>query len=115
MAKVFTRRLIHQVPIQIADGGGGYVETWEVRGAHWCEVRMRSGALKETEFGLTPRLQVRITTRGIPQSHEARPWPGHRMLDAARIFSVEAVQEADGEDRYLTILATEVTSDQVPS
>ncbi|MGB3555853.1 MAG: head-tail adaptor protein [Jannaschia sp.] len=113
MAKVFTRRLVHLIPVRTDDGAGGYTETWSERGAHWGEVRMRSGALKATDFGRTPRLQVRIQLREVPQDHPARPWPGHRLRDGARIFSVEAVQESDRRARYLTVLANEVPREEI--
>lgn len=115
MGRRFTRRLGHFSPVRTPDGAGGYVETWDEKGALWCEVRLRSGGLKATEFGITPRLQVRILTHAMPQTHEARPWPGHRLVDGQRSFVVDAVQEAEGAGRHLTILATEVqTGEDTP-
>lgn len=108
MARAFTRRFVHSVPERTSDGAGGSVATWQERGALWCDMRMRSGDLKETEFGRTPRLRVRITTHAVPQDHDARPWPGHRLSDGARTFVVDAVQESAGSGRFLNILATEV-------
>jgi hypothetical protein len=101
-----TRRLIHEVPVHRPDGTGGFERDWEVRGAHWAEMRMRSGGLPETEFGRSPRLAVRITIHAMPQQHAARPWPGHRLVDGLRTYLVEAVHE--GRDtRFLTVLASE--------
>ena len=111
MARVFTRRLVRQVPVDTSDGSGGRRRHWEERGALWAEVKMRSGALKQTEFGQTPRLQVRITTYLVPQEHETRPEVGQRLRDGARLFAIEAVHDGDG--RYLTILASEVHGSEV--
>ncbi len=112
MARAFTRRLVHLVPERVSDGAGGFTTLWQERGAIWCAMRMRSGDLKTTEFGRTPRLRVRITTHAVPQDHAARPWPGHRLDDGARSFVVDAVQESEGAGRYLTILATEMTEQE---
>ncbi|GIT91818.1 tail protein [Jannaschia pagri] len=108
MSRTFNRRMTHQVPVDTADGAGGFVRTWVSRGALWCEIRMRSGSLKATEFGDTARLKVRILTHAVPSDHDARPWPGHRMLDGPRTFVIDAVHESDSAGRYLTILATEM-------
>ncbi|TFL18596.1 head-tail adaptor protein [Jannaschia formosa] len=107
MARHLPRRLVHEVPLRVEDGAGGWVQSWEARGAHWCEVRMRSGDLKATEFGRTPRLGVRILTHAVPQDHVARPWPGHRLTDGLRRYIVDAVQESDAGGRFMTILAAE--------
>lgn len=109
MARQFTRRLEHMVAVRSDDGGGGYSEEWQVRGALWCEVRMRSGDLRETEFGQTPRQKLRIVTRAVPQDHPARPWPGHRLRDGKRVYVVDAVHEGDAAGITLAILADEAS------
>jgi hypothetical protein len=77
-------------------------------GGLWAEVRMRSGALRATEFGDTPRLTLRITTHALPEGHEGRPVPGDRLRDGGRLYEVEAAHESDGRGRMLTVLAAEV-------
>jgi hypothetical protein len=67
---------------------------------------MRSGTLRDTEFGRTPRLRLRIVLHALPQDHPGRPWPGHRLIDGRRRYVVDAVHE--GRDpRLLTVLASE--------
>ncbi|PWJ19149.1 head-tail adaptor protein [Jannaschia seohaensis] len=107
MPRQLTRRLTHEAPTRVEDGAGGWTRSWEMRGAHWCEVRMRSGQLRPTEFGRTPRLAVRIVTHAVPQDQPTRPWPGHRLSDLGRGYIVDAVHENDPNDRYMTILASE--------
>ncbi len=102
----FTRHLVLQVQEQAADGAGGFVRDWVPRGGLWGEVRMRSGALRHTEFGRTPRLQLRITTHDMAEAHPMRPVPGDRLVDGARVFEVEAVH--DGDRQVLVILAAEL-------
>ena len=111
MTRRFAKRLELQVAERNADGAGGFRRTWETRGALWAEVRMRSGALRHTEFGRTPRLQLRITTHELPEGHRMRPQPGDRLMDRARAFEVEAVH--DGDCRVLVILAAELPGAEV--
>ena len=106
MARVFTRRLVLSTAQEMPDGAGGTVRDWQERGALWAELRMRSGALRSTEFGRTPRLQVRITTHDLPEGHLMRPTTGDRLRDGNRTFEVQAVHS--GERRFLVVLASEV-------
>lgn len=110
MVRKFTRYLTLQVQTRLADGAGGFVRNWETRGGLWVEVRMRSGALRHTEFGRTPRLQLRITTHGLPEAHPMRPNPGDRLIDGSRTFEVEAVH--DGDRHVLVILAAELPGEE---
>ncbi|MCK0166892.1 head-tail adaptor protein [Jannaschia sp. S6380] len=110
MGRVLTRRMTLVVPARAADGGGGFVRDWVVRGAFWASVRMRSGALRHTEFGRTPRLQVRIVTHGLPEGDPMRPEPGDRLRDGMRSYEVQAVHE--GARHELVILAGEVPREE---
>ena len=111
MGKVFTRRLVLSRADESADGAGGTTRDWRERGALWAEVRMRSGGLAVTEFGRSPRLQVRITTHELPEGHEMRPGPGDRLRDGLRTFEVQAVH--CGDRRFLVVLASEVVVAEV--
>lgn len=106
MPRVFTRRLVLSGLEETPDGAGGTRHAWLERGALWAEVRMRSGALAASEFGRTPRLQVRITTHELPEGHPMRPALGDRLRDGLRTFEVQAVHS--GERRFLVVLANEV-------
>lgn len=107
MTRVFTRRLVLSSIEEVPDGAGGVSRDWIERGAMWCEVRLRSGSLRQTEFGRTPRLQVRITTHELPEGHPMRPANGDRLRDGAKLFEVQAVHS--GERRFVVILASEVS------
>lgn len=111
MAKVFTRRLVLSSVQRSPDGAGGTVDAWGERGALWAEVRMRSGALRQTEFGRTPRLQVRITTHDLPEGHPMRPMTGDRLRDGTRVYEVQAVHS--GERRYIAVLASEIPATEM--
>lgn len=110
MTRRFSRYLTLQAQRRVDDGAGGHVRTWEPRGGIWAEVRMRSGGLRHTEFGRTPRLELRITTHDLPVAHTMRPLPGDRLLDRDRVFEVEAVH--DGDRRVLVILAAELPGEE---
>ena len=91
----------------IADGAGGFVETWVPRGNHWASVSARSGGGKTLEFGAASTLSLRITVREAPQGHPARPAPGERFVDGVRIYLIQAVHEADEAPGYLICFAQE--------
>lgn len=110
MVRRFNRYLKLQAQTRRDDGAGGFVRVWEARGGLWAEVRMRSGDLRHTEFGRTPRLLLRITTPELAEAHPMRPLPGDRLLDGRRVFEVEAVHE--GDRRVLVILAAELPGEE---
>ena len=104
----FNRRLILSKSARITDGAGGFVREWREQGAFWANVTMRSGDLKHTEFGRTPRLRIRIITHAIPDGHAMRPTTGDRLTDGGRTYEVQAVH--DDEGHLLSIFASEVPS-----
>lgn len=112
MTRGYPRRLLRLENVQVADGAGGMVEEWQVRGAVWGNVMARSGGLRAGEFGRTPRLAVRIRIPGLPDGHPIRPTVGQRLRDGTRLYDVEAVHEADPLGRELTILASVVPSEE---
>jgi head-tail adaptor len=105
---VFSRRLLLERATAVTDGGGGWSETWAEVGAIWAAVRMRSGSMRDTEFGETPRLRLRITTPEVPEGHPVRVRRGDRLRDGLRVYGVSAVHE--GEGRTLVVLAAEEVS-----
>ncbi|WP_179379788.1 phage head completion protein [Jannaschia marina] len=107
MGQTFTRRLTLEVPVRLADGGGGQELTWATRGGFWAEVRMRSGALRDETFGRRSRLSVRVRMPAVPEGHAMRPRPGDRLRNGGQVYEVEAVHSDDG--RVLTALARVLT------
>lgn len=91
----------------VADGAGGFVETWSPLGHHWAEVKARSGTGKTGEFGASAKLTLKITLREAPQGHPARPAPGARFVDGLRRYRILTVHEAQGAPGYLVCFAQE--------
>lgn len=102
-----SRALVLEAPERVADGAGGFAESWVVRGTLWAEVTARSGAWRDGGGAAVSVVPWRITVRGAPQGSAARPAPGQRLRDGARVFVIRAVAEADPQGRYLTCFADE--------
>jgi head-tail adaptor len=97
------RTLLLETPARVADGAGGFAESWTVLGQVWAEVSLRSG--REKAGFSTARF--RIVVRGAPQGSTMRPRPDQRFREGTRVFRIEAVSERDAEGRYLTCYANE--------
>lgn len=99
------RKLLLEDPARIADGAGGFAETWSPLGQLWAQVTPRSG--REAQDGSVVR--YRILTRHAPHDAPSRPKPEQRFRDGERIYRIEAVTEAPELGRYLICYATEET------
>ena len=102
-----TRRLRLQECQKLADGAGGFSESWQVLGTLWAELVAGSGKEHAAETGTTAQVPYRITLRAAPLGNPRRPKPGQRFAEAGRIFHIEAVAERDAAGRYLICFATE--------
>ncbi|MBZ8118512.1 head-tail adaptor protein [Roseovarius sp. LXJ103] len=101
------RNLILEAPERVADGAGGFTESWAELGRLWADVSARTG--REVAGG-TARMSntaYRITVRSAPHGAPSRPQPGQRFRDGARVFRIEAVTEHDAGARFLTCFAEE--------
>ncbi|MBB5703711.1 SPP1 family predicted phage head-tail adaptor [Ochrobactrum daejeonense] len=86
----------------IADGMGGYDESWDEIGMVWGRIEPVSTSQKD--FGARPRPEVthRILLRFRPDLSSAM-----RLRKGGRIFSLRSVHDPDESGRYLICLATE--------
>lgn len=101
------RKLTLEAPDRVADGAGGYVTTWSVRGELWAAVRAGSGNEAERAGLSISTVPYKITVRAAPDGAPSRPVAGQRLRDGGRVFRVLAVTEADAAARYLTCFARE--------
>lgn len=97
------RKLVLESPERIPDGAGGFSEGWQALGVIWAEVVPRTG--REVTDG--SRLSLKITLRAVPQGSASRPTAAQRFRDGARLYSIDAVTEADPAGRYLVCFAHE--------
>ncbi len=102
-----SRKLVLEAPERVADGAGGYVESWIAKGAIWADVQARTGRERDGGEVSLARMAFRIVVRGAPQGAESRPAPGMRFREGQRFFVIEAVAERDPRGRYLTCFARE--------
>jgi len=102
-----SRELALEAPVRVADGSGGFAESWTELGRLWAEVVARTG--RERDGAGLPLAQVayRITVRAAPVGAPSRPQPRQRFREGARVFRIEAVAERDPEGAYLTCFARE--------
>jgi SPP1 family predicted phage head-tail adaptor len=106
-APPLNRKLSLESVVRVADGAGGYVETWEPVGTLWAAIKSGTGREKAGEFLTVSATALRITVRAAPFGAPRRPKPDQRFVEGARLYRIEAVTEADTEGRYLTCFAKE--------
>lgn len=101
------RKLRLETVYRERDGAGGYIETWQLVGELWADVKPGTG--KETDLeGLTiSSVPYKITVRAAAHGSPSRPIPGQRFRDGVRIFRILSVTELDQSARYLTCVARE--------
>jgi len=104
---VLSRPLVLEARARVADGAGGFVETWEARGTLWAEVAPGAGTAAEGGDVALGALGLRIVVRAAPQGAPDRPVPGQRFRDGARLFAILSVAERDGTGRHLLCHARE--------
>lgn len=102
-----TRALVLEAPVDTADGAGGTATGWTPRGTLWAEVVAGTGREVAGAGGTVAATPYRITVRAAPPGCEARPRPGQRFREGARVWRIRAVAEADPAGRYLTCFAEE--------
>lgn len=104
---VLNRRLVLEAPQRVADGAGGFAETWAEIGTLWAEMRARGGREMSDPAVPVSATGWRITVRAAPHGAPSRPRPEQRFRDGARLYVIEAVSERDPAGRFLTCHATE--------
>jgi len=101
------RQLVLEAPDKLGDGAGGFVQGWVPLGIVWAQVTARSGGETARTGAPVTRAAYRIVVRGAPLGHSQRPAAQQRFREGDRIFTIEAVTEADPNGRYLLCEARE--------
>ena len=107
MTPELNRRLVLERVVQVADGAGGFSESWAVLGVVWAEVVAGSGRDVAGEEVTVSSVPYRITVRGAPVGAPSRPKAEQRLRDGTRLFRVIAVTERDASGQFLTCFARE--------
>lgn len=100
---LLNRQLTLETPARLADGAGGFSESWQSLGTLWGAVQLRSG---REASGLS-HSRFKITLRAAPEGHSMRPRADQRLVEGPRRYRIDAVHEADPQGRYLTCFAHE--------
>lgn len=104
---VLNSLLVLEEPLRVADGAGGYTQTWSVLGELWGEVVARGAVDGDIAAGPISRMRYRVTLRGAPEGDPARPKVGQRLRQGGRIFMVDGVADRASGAAYLTVWASE--------
>lgn len=104
---VLNRRMVLQEAVPVADGAGGFVLSWEVRGTLWAMVVPGIGRGSAQEGVTLAQSSVRIVVRAAPFGAASRPRADQRLVEGGRVFTILAVSEFDQQGRYLTCFARE--------
>ena len=86
---------------RVADGAGGFSDTWVVLGQLWGDVQSRTGLASEVAGGTTSRVRHRIVVRGAAEGAPERPKTGQRFRNGSRIYIIDSVSELDATGIYL--------------
>lgn len=107
MSTNLNRKLVLEAPARVADGTGGYTESWNALGDLWAEVAPRRGRVGRSGDLALAEVPTDVTVRGAPVGSLSRPAPGQRFREGDRLWRVLAVAEADPRGRYLRCTTVE--------
>jgi head-tail adaptor len=107
-APVPARRVVLERAVTTPDGAGGFATAWEVVCVHWAEFRLGAGRARQgAEAVPLGAVDWRLYLRALPVGHLARPEPGMRFREGARVFPVLAVAEDDARGRWMVCFTRE--------
>ena len=86
----------------VADGMGGYNQTWSEIATVWGRIEPVSSSQKD--FGIRPRPEI---THRILVRYRADISSDQRLRKGGRIFVLRSVHDPDESERYLICLAVE--------
>ena len=104
---VLNRPLSLEGVVRLADGSGGFTESWATLGTLWAEVVPGSGRDVAGEEAFFATVPYRITVRAAVQGAPSRPKPDQQFRDGGRVFLILAVTERDPEGHFLMCFARE--------
>lgn len=109
-APVLNRRLVLEDVVRVADGAGGFTESWLPLGELWASLKAGSGRERLGGTLTVSAVPYRVIVRAAPFGAASRPRPDQRFRDGDRVFRILAVADDDSGQRYLTCHCTEEVS-----
>lgn len=103
------RPLVLEEAVDLPDGAGGYVRSWQALGTLWAEVLSGTGRDVAGEEITLAQTAYRITVRGAPPGSPERPRADQRFREGDRVFVILAVTERDPAGAWLRCFAREET------
>ncbi|MEM6385769.1 MAG: head-tail adaptor protein [Pseudomonadota bacterium] len=104
--KRLNRKLFLEARLRSDDGAGGFSGQWVQLGSHWGAVEPAAGRLERGEGQARSRSSYRVTLRAVSPTSEARPKPGQRFRDGARLFEIRTVRDSS-DVRFLECFVDE--------
>ena len=108
---VLSRQVELQERVLVADGAGGFSQTWQTLGVLWAAFDARTGREQLIGGRTVSGVTYRVTVRAAPSGSASRPKPQQRFADGNRIYSILAVADDDPEGLYLTCWTEEGTQE----
>jgi head-tail adaptor len=102
-----TRRLVLEGAVRELDDAGGFIESWQVLGTLWADVRAAGIRTRDAEAARLSGVTYRITVRAAPIGSPRRPIAGQRFRDGGRQFRIDAVVERPESVLFLDCRASE--------
>lgn len=96
-----SRKLDLESVVQVADGAGGFQETWSKLGEHWAQLSFGRGRIRASGETAVSTVPTEVVVRGAPVGATSRPVPDQRFREGDRCWRIVAVTEFDPSGRYL--------------
>ena len=106
-APKLNRKMVLEELVRVPDGMGGFLESWNAKGALWVNLDARGASEKQVGARRLPVMKFKIISRAAPFGAASRPRPDQRFREGARRFDILAVGEYDAAGQYLEIWAEE--------
>lgn len=110
MSVNLNRRLVLEEALRVADGAGGYTETWFAKGTLWAAIKPGTGRERFGAAASLSSIPYRVVVRAAPFGAASRPRADQRFREGERYYSILGVSEYDEDTRYLTCFSIEETA-----
>lgn len=103
----FKHKIVLQYQSRVADGAGGWTNTWQDETAVWSQIEPLTGRESLEAEQLTGNQQFRFIVR-YTDDFNATPDNDYRIKYGTRFFNIHSVQVIDFENQFFEIIGWEV-------